>query len=465
MWFSPRSRRIRCILNKGQPKTKGDGPCQDPSSAYHFFPSPPHEKPEPTKKPVQRQSKKMKKKRLADINKVWGLGKPEQKGGAEEKTSKEKCVTICSQPVVLCTPEPDSPEETLPQEPLKEADSSTNVEKLEISPEVKSSEEKDNSLDACPAHVSKEKTCAAEESPLIANETTPLKRGREQSSLPVSSQTKRCRRAEGSSSGSAGRQAARLEESPQGSPISQATEPKTPVQVSSSGSKLAGTAMKTRSSAAMNSPSFPKSPSTPSTSKACYQVGTPQIPSVFKSPGGANAVARRNYKGETLLHVASIKVGLSPSVSALNGSKKMVLYLKISWKPLHCVLALWGKLALGSLCLVRSLQPLSVPSERNGCWNDRRCHTGEYLSVSQCQFCLWALGSDTYSNVVASCAGKGSLWPFARSISRNSRSPWVISVCLTWPGKSVRVGFELLTWRWPCNFSKFFVITEIPIWQ
>ncbi|NWZ27400.1 BARD1 protein, partial [Asarcornis scutulata] len=335
MWFSPRSRKIRCILNKGQPKTKGDGPCQDPSSAYHFFPSPPHEKPKPTKKPAQRQSKKMKKKRLADINKVWGLGKPEQKGGAEEKTSKEKCVTICSQPVVLCTPEPDSPEETLPQEPLKEADSSTNVEKLEISPEVKSSEEKGNSLDACPARVSKEKTCAAEESPSIGNENTPLKRGREQSSLPVSSQTKRCRRAEGSSSGRAGRQAARLEESPQGSPISQATEPKTPVQVSSSGSKLTGTAMKTRSSAAMNSPLFPKSPSTPSTSKACNQVGTPHSPSVFKSPGGANAVARRNYKGETLLHVASIKGDLGAVEQLLKNGADPNVKDNAGWTPLH----------------------------------------------------------------------------------------------------------------------------------
>ncbi|XP_013034261.3 BRCA1-associated RING domain protein 1 [Anser cygnoides] len=335
MWFSPRSRKIRCILNKGQPKTKSDSPCQDPSSVYHFFPSPPHEKPKPTKKPAQRQSKNVKKKRLADINKVWGLGKPEHKGGVEEKTSKEKCVTICSQPVVLCTPEPTGPEEMLPQEPLKEADSNTNVEKLETSPEVQSSEENDNSLDACPAHVSKEKNCATEESPSIGNETTPLKRGREQSSLPVSSQTKRRRRAEGSTSGSAGRQAARLEESPQGSPISQATEPKTPVQVSSSVSKLAGTAMKTRSSAAMNSPSFPKSPSTPSTSKTCNQVGTPHSPSVFKSPGGANAVARRNYKGETLLHVASIKGDLGAVEQLLKNGADPNVKDNAGWTPLH----------------------------------------------------------------------------------------------------------------------------------
>ncbi|XP_010286481.1 PREDICTED: BRCA1-associated RING domain protein 1, partial [Phaethon lepturus] len=113
MWFSPRSRKIRCVLNKSQPKTKSGDLCQDTSSIYDFFPSPPHEKPsKPAKKPTQRQSKKMKKKRLADINKAWSLDNPEQKGGVE-KTPKEKCVTICSQPVVLCTVEPNSPEETL----------------------------------------------------------------------------------------------------------------------------------------------------------------------------------------------------------------------------------------------------------------------------------------------------------------------------------------------------------------
>ncbi|KAM6200192.1 BRCA1-associated RING domain protein 1 isoform 2-T2 [Sarcoramphus papa] len=136
MWFSPRSRKIRCVLNKSQPETKSNDLCQDTSSIYDFFPSPPHEEPsKPTKKPTQRQSKKMRKKRLADINKVWSLEKPEQKGGVEEKTSKEKCVTICSQPVVLCTAEPNSPEETLQQESTEEADSSKNTENVEILPQ------------------------------------------------------------------------------------------------------------------------------------------------------------------------------------------------------------------------------------------------------------------------------------------------------------------------------------------
>ncbi|NWI24475.1 BARD1 protein, partial [Sula dactylatra] len=337
MWFSPRSRKIRCVLNKSQPETKSNDLCQDTSSIYDFFPSPPHEKPSNlTKKPTQRQSKKMKKKCLADINKVWSLEKPEEKG-VEKKTLKEKCVTICSQPVVLCTPETNSAEEMLQQESVKEADSSKNTENAEISPQVKCSEKKDNLEVPYPAQVGKEKISAADTSLSIGNETTPLKRGREQSRLPVTSQSKRPRRTERSVTGKSGRQADCLEEFPPGCPISPATEHKTPVQISSSVSKLTGTIMKTRSSAAfqaINSPSLSKSPSTPSTSKTCDQVGIPHSPPVLKSPGG-NTVARRNYKGETLLHVASIKGDLEAVEELLKNGADPNVKDNAGWTPLH----------------------------------------------------------------------------------------------------------------------------------
>ncbi|XP_074950170.1 BRCA1-associated RING domain protein 1 [Phalacrocorax aristotelis] len=338
MWFSPRSRKIRCVLNKSQPETKSDDLCQDTASIYDFFPSPPHEKPSNlTKKPTQRQTKRVKKKHLADINKVWSLEKPEEKGGVEEKTLKEKCVTICSQPVVLCTPEPSSPEETLQQESVTEADSSKNTENVEIPPQVKSSEKRDNCEVACSAQVSKEKNSATDTLLSIGNEPMPLKRGSEQSGLPVTSQSKRPRRTERSIIGKSGRQTDCTEELPQGCPVSPATEHKTPVQTSSSVSKLTDTIMKTRSFAAfqaINSPSLSKSPLTPSTSKTCNQVGVPHSPSVLKSPGG-NTIARRNYKGETLLHVASIKGDLAAVEQLLKNGADPNVKDNAGWTPLH----------------------------------------------------------------------------------------------------------------------------------
>ncbi|NWI54660.1 BARD1 protein, partial [Calyptomena viridis] len=331
MWFSPRSRKIRCVLNK-TPETKSSDLGQGTSSVYDFFPSPPHEKPsEPTKKTTQRQIKKMKKKHLADINKVWSLKKPEQKG-VEEKTPKEKCVTICSQPVILCTPEPDSPEDRPQQESAKEADSSKSTENVAMPPQAESPEKKSNNEVSCPAQDGKEKSCAT-----VEHETTPLKRGREQSRPQVTPRSKRPRRAERGTLEKAGRQAGGSGESPQGSPVSPGTPHQTPVQISSSASKLTDTVMKTRSSArlqAINSPSLSKSPSTPSTSKTCSQASVSLSPSLLKSPGG-NTIARRNYKGETLLHVASIK-GDSAAVEQLlkNGADPNVKD-NAGWTPLH----------------------------------------------------------------------------------------------------------------------------------
>ncbi|NXL62910.1 BARD1 protein, partial [Chordeiles acutipennis] len=340
MWFSPRSRKIRCVLNKSQPETKttkSNDLCHDTYSVYDFFPSPPHKKPcKPTKKPTQRQSKMMKKRCLADINKVWNLEKPEQKGGVE-KSPKEKCVTICSQPVVLCTPEANSPEEILQQDSTKEAGSSKNMENVEISPQEKFSEKKGNSKVACPVQVSRGKNCATEISLSVENERTRLKREREQSSLPVTSQSKRPRRSERSIIGKSVDQADYLQELPQGCPISPATEQKTPVQISSSASKLTDTVMKTRSSAVcqvINSPSLSKSPSTLSSSKTCNQVGIPHSPSVLKSLGG-NTIARRNYKGETLLHVASIKGDLAAVEQLLKSGADPNVKDNAGWTPLH----------------------------------------------------------------------------------------------------------------------------------
>ncbi|NXR06223.1 BARD1 protein, partial [Semnornis frantzii] len=338
MWFSPKSRKIRCVLNMRQCETKNDDLCQDTSSIYDFFPSPPHDKPsKPTKKPVQTHGKKKKKKILADINKVWSLEKPEQKVGVE-KTPKQKHVAICSQPVVLCPPKPNSPEETLQQESVKEADSIRNTENVEISPQVKSSKKKDDNEVVCPTtQDSKEQNSAAETSLSIENEATPLKRGREQSKLPVTSQSKRQRLSERRSIKESGRQADCAEEVPQGCPISPATEHKTPVQISSSTSKLTDTVMKTSSSAAfqvISSPSLSASPSTSSTSKTFNRVGIPQSPSVLKSPGG-NTITRRNYKGETLLHVASIKGDLAAVEQLLQNGADPNVKDNAGWTPLH----------------------------------------------------------------------------------------------------------------------------------
>ncbi|NXG43687.1 BARD1 protein, partial [Psilopogon haemacephalus] len=338
MWFSPKSRKIRCVLNMRQCETKSDDLCQDTSSIYDFFPSPPSNKPtKPTKKPTQTHSKKKKKKKiLADINKVWSLEKPEQKVGVEE-TPKQKHVTICSQPVILCPAEANSSEDTLQQESVKEVDSIKNMENVEIPPQIKSSEKDDNEMVCCSTQDSKGKSSAKETSLSMENEATPFKRAREQSKLPVTSQSKRQRLNERGSIKKSVRQADCAEEVSQGCPISLATEHKTPVQVSSSTLKLTDAVRKISSFAAfqvINSPALSESPCTSSTSKTFDQVGIPHSPSVLKSPGG-NTNTRRNYKGETLLHVASIKGDLAAVERLLKNGADPNVKDNAGWTPLH----------------------------------------------------------------------------------------------------------------------------------
>ncbi|NXX94033.1 BARD1 protein, partial [Centropus bengalensis] len=335
-WFSPRSRQVRYVLNRSKPETKSHDLCQDRSSIYDFFPSPPQEKPpSPIKKPPRRQSQKMKKKRLADINKMWNLEQSEQKG-VGEKTPKGKCVTICSQPMVLCPPQLESPEEPLQQESAGEADSSKNTDHGETAAQAKSSGKEESSEVECPEGVSQEEHCAMETSQ-PGSEAMPLKRGTGESRLPGTPQSKRPRRTERSSIEKSGGQADSFQESPQAHPISPVTEQQTPARSSSSVSKLTNAVMKTRSSAASqagNSPSLSKCPSTPSTSKSCNQVGMPHSPSVLKSPGG-NAISRRNYKGETLLHIASIKGDLAGVEELLKNGADPNVKDNAGWTPLH----------------------------------------------------------------------------------------------------------------------------------
>uniref|UniRef100_A0A8C3HCP2 BRCA1 associated RING domain 1 n=1 Tax=Chrysemys picta bellii TaxID=8478 RepID=A0A8C3HCP2_CHRPI len=314
MWFSPRSRKIRCVLNNSslqkQNQLVTNSGCinQGPSSTFDFLPSPPQEKPSKMTKepPSHRSKKKLKKKSLADINKVWGIEKEKQKEGSgiEGETQdefKEKTVTFCSQSLVLCSPEPHSTEETIGQEFVMETDLKDGREShLEMDTQVKPTEDKDSS-----AQVNTMNGFNTEKPLPSENEITPLKRGRQQSISPTISHAKRLRRSDQRVT------AMSIVK------ISPTTEHGTPVHISSPAFKLTGgTLSKTRSSAIfqeINSPSLSKTPSTPFTSNTHNQMETTHSPSLLKKSPSNNTTTKRNHRGESLLHVASIKVGLSYS--------------------------------------------------------------------------------------------------------------------------------------------------------
>ncbi|XP_025055158.1 BRCA1-associated RING domain protein 1 isoform X2 [Alligator sinensis] len=344
MWFSPRSRKIRCILNKNQEVTNADKISQDAPSVYDFSPSPSHEKTsKQSKKPARGLTKKLKKKRLADFNKVWGIEKEKQKDGSrpEEKEASDefsgKKVSFCSQPLVASTPEPKSTEKTLGQESVKETNLNKNGSKsyLEMSTQVKPVEDNDRNKVACPAEDIIESGVTTGKPLPGRNKETLLKCGRQQSRSPALSHSKRPRTSEKSTS----RQSV-TQQSPQNccTNMSLAAEDDSLVDISSVYKHTGGTVSKPKNSSAfkeINSPLVSKAQTTPSTPNNWNQMAVTQSPSLSKKYPDQSTTTKRNHKGETLLHIASIKGDLTAVELLLKNGADPNVKDHAGWTPLH----------------------------------------------------------------------------------------------------------------------------------
>ncbi|XP_043549275.1 BRCA1-associated RING domain protein 1 isoform X1 [Chiloscyllium plagiosum] len=109
-WFSPRSKKMRCVLDmnasrKNQKVASSSDFNGSSSSVFEFMssPSPPLNSP---KKKAPINSKQRVRKRLADANKGWGFGKRRSKkmergNDSPENIDYHRVVSFCSQPVVL----------------------------------------------------------------------------------------------------------------------------------------------------------------------------------------------------------------------------------------------------------------------------------------------------------------------------------------------------------------------------
>nr|XP_025042611.1 BRCA1-associated RING domain protein 1 [Pelodiscus sinensis] len=338
MWLSPRSRKIRCVLNNSSSQKQNqlvidDSSQQGPSSTYDFFPSPQEKSSKMTMPPPHRSRKKRKKKILADFNQVWGIEKTKQQEGSgtegeTQNAPKGKTVTFCSQSLVLGSPEPKHMEETIGQEFVTEISHKNGRESpLERAMQVKPAEDIDSVKVTCSVQVNGINT---EKSLPSENEITSLKRGRQQQSTSSAlAHSKRLRR-----SG----QNADMHSLSQGGGSPEVTEPGTPVHISPRAHKRNGGALsKTRCSAVqqINSPSLSKTPSSPFTSNTPHQMETTPSPSLLKKSPGGNTVTKRNHRGETVLHVASIKGDVSAVEDLLKNGADPNVKDHAGWTPLH----------------------------------------------------------------------------------------------------------------------------------
>ncbi|XP_031307683.2 BRCA1-associated RING domain protein 1 [Camelus dromedarius] len=326
MWFSPRSKKVRYVVSKVSVQTRPpviNSQTAQQASMYEFVsPSPPVDVSERAKKPSRRSGKKQKKKTLAEINQKWNLETGKEDGELTSKEEfKEKLVSFCSQPSVIASPQTNGEIDLLASGSPTESEcfgSLTEVflplaEHIE-SPETESRNEvvtPEKTL--CENHLTVEKSLPSGHS---------RKRGRHNRLFsPVS---KKCRSSVVSTSGNSVKETAQSENMP------------LPGCSSPPSNKLkVGDTLKRKSSNILDE-SFSLSPGTPpSTLNSPSYRRMMCSPSATKLLHSSRTAGKRNHRGETLLHVASIK-GDIPSVEYLlqNGSDPNVKD-HAGWTPLH----------------------------------------------------------------------------------------------------------------------------------
>ncbi|XP_061463681.1 BRCA1-associated RING domain protein 1 isoform X2 [Rhineura floridana] len=340
MWFSPRSRKMRFTLKKRPGKTeqavKGKD-CQPPlqTSNYDFIPSPPHQEPfREQKKPHPKCKKQLRKKTLADINKHWGLLGGRQKnisGHAEEDSSeiKAKAVSFCSRSLVIPSPDLKS---TLGPKSIMGAELTQDENELGVDgvASVKPTENRrsDSLSGAC--NVAEESMTSEECLPSMG-EIAPVKRGRPQNGSPTPL-CKRPRRKEQSSPGNL----TLLKESPRPPPKASlgATSPTLDCVRASPSTPTASSLPALRNSEDFQcAHSRITSETAPLTDNPSQKQAQQTESFSRKSPN--NLSAKRNHKGETLLHIASIEGDLSAVKHLLKSGADPNAKDYAGWTPLH----------------------------------------------------------------------------------------------------------------------------------
>uniref|UniRef100_H3B4M3 BRCA1 associated RING domain 1 n=1 Tax=Latimeria chalumnae TaxID=7897 RepID=H3B4M3_LATCH len=321
MWFSPRSRTMRCALGK---KTPQEGQQQEKQTAdfdsvermsasvYEFFPSPP--KLRSPKKKSRPKPKQPKKKPLVCINQEWGFGKKNAKKNKkeEEKESSEephteRVVSFCSQPEVFCSLEPknqvEDSQSSICEKPCRTLKSKKGAKRL-------------RQLPSFPSALSLKRT-RKEEPGLDLLSTSRKVSDRKASSSPVS------------------------KPSPQPNPesLTSCSENETVAQTSPAAVIANGTPSKKGGSGGQNakrSPSAQKSPRTPfSSPKSKMRADKMESPTGTQLSPGNPQHLKRNHKGETPLHIASIKGDVAAVEDLLKNGVDPNIKDNAGWTPLH----------------------------------------------------------------------------------------------------------------------------------
>ncbi|XP_074047543.1 BRCA1-associated RING domain protein 1 isoform X2 [Macrotis lagotis] len=329
MWFSPRSKKVRYVLNKSSVQTRPQPVENDQIyQSFEFISSSlEQDSPQKPKKVSRKTREKQKKRSLAEINKKWNL----EEGQTSSEKVKEKSVSFCIQPSTLETPEVNGVDllsyasviEASPAEKANEIcpSLSMEVESVEIDRESEVASARVESLG--------ENSFTSEPSLLLNDDGTHERQSPDSFAVPVSKRPRR------RSQRRAGRPSIC-----QASPLESFPPSKENASSPISKSRVDDPLLTARISDVLND-SINFSPSKSSGSPSSSIMNSPcqswmvSSPSAVKMSPTSPMTIKRNHRGETPLHIASIKGDL-PSVEHLlqNGSDPNVKDYA-GWTPLH----------------------------------------------------------------------------------------------------------------------------------
>ncbi|XP_041056011.1 BRCA1-associated RING domain protein 1 [Carcharodon carcharias] len=358
-WFSPRSRKMRCVLDmdvsrKNQKVNPSSGFNGTPSSVFEFLssPSPPLDSP---KKKRPTKSKQEVRKRLADANKYWGFGKRrskkmERKNDSPGKVDYDRVVSFCSQPEV------SSQGQAIPGERAEDSLAVPLADSLIGS----STESSATNLINHPSEACSIATVSScNDVSLGQLDQTFKKKGDTFSLVPVPTthfRSKRARKSSDSRTNTPSKKSRKEVQSPcfERPPANHIANVCEPAKLDTQQKSPATPVFRSQLNKDINGPqafSSENSCSTPSSrgNSQRKQYATQKSPRtplpVFRNqPPGSCAMTpispltptmKRNHKGETPLHVASIKGDITTVEQLLENGANPNIKDHAGWTPLH----------------------------------------------------------------------------------------------------------------------------------